>query len=79
MKKEVFSFASAHAGKEIHAVCYRPSNTSEIKGLVQIIHGFSEHIGRYDSFMTLLANKGYIVFIQHANKYKSTSLLYFRS
>ena len=62
MKKEVFNFASADKGKEIHAVCYQPPKSSEIKGMVQIIHGFSEHIGRYDSFMTLLANKGYIVF-----------------
>ena len=33
--KRSSSFASAHAGKEIHVVCYQPSNTSDQR-LVQI-------------------------------------------
>ncbi len=32
------------------------------KGTVQIVHGMSEHIGRYDSFMTFLAQHGYVAF-----------------
>jgi len=32
----------------------------EIKGIVQIIHGIAEHMDRYDSFMSFLAENGYI-------------------
>ena len=63
MKKEFFDFDSAFKGKKIHTVIYQPEIAlSEIKGLVQIIHGFAEHIERYDSFMKLLTENGYIVF-----------------
>ncbi|MGI6013677.1 MAG: alpha/beta fold hydrolase [Oscillospiraceae bacterium] len=30
------------------------------RGAVQIIHGISEHIGRYEEFMTFLANHGFV-------------------
>lgn len=36
----------------------KPSGAA--KGIVQIAHGITEHIGMYDSFMTFLAEKGYI-------------------
>jgi len=58
--KEKFAFPSKFNSKTIHAVIYRPK--TEVKGLVQVIHGFSEHIGRYDKFMTLLAEQGYVAF-----------------
>ncbi len=35
---------------------------SEIKGLVHIVHGMTEHIGRYDHFMSRLAENGYLTF-----------------
>ena len=34
----------------------------EPKGIFQVVHGMTEHIGRYDSFMTEIAQEGYIVF-----------------
>jgi alpha-beta hydrolase superfamily lysophospholipase len=34
----------------------------EIKGLFQIVHGMSEHIGRYDCFMGFLADNGFVAF-----------------
>lgn len=58
--KENFTFPSSLDNKSIHAVIYRPTN--EVKGLVQIIHGYAEHIGRYRKFMKILADQGYIVF-----------------
>ncbi|HHU54058.1 MAG TPA: alpha/beta hydrolase [Clostridiaceae bacterium] len=58
--KEKFTFPSKFDDKTIHAVIYRPNK--EFKGLVQIIHGFAEHIGRYDKFMSLLAEQGYVAF-----------------
>ncbi len=35
---------------------------SEIKGLVHIVHGMTEHIDRYDYFMSKLAENGYLAF-----------------
>ncbi|NLJ70240.1 MAG: alpha/beta hydrolase [Clostridiaceae bacterium] len=58
--KERFAFPSKLDNKMIHAVIYRPEK--EVKGLVQVIHGFAEHIGRYEKFMTLLAEQGYVAF-----------------
>ncbi len=60
MNKEELQFASAFQGKEIYGILFEPD--SEIKGLVQIIHGFAEHIGRYEPFMRFLAEQGYVVF-----------------
>lgn len=34
----------------------------EIKGYFHIVHGMTEYIGRYDAFMKLLAENGYIAF-----------------
>ncbi len=34
----------------------------EIKGYFQIVHGMTEHIGRYHEFMEFLAENGYIAF-----------------
>lgn len=58
--KEKFTFPSKFNGKIIHAIIYRPEK--EVKGFVQVIHGFAEHIGRYDKFMKLLAKQGYVAF-----------------
>ena len=37
------------------------SAASSPKGIVQIVHGMSEHIGRYDDFARFLASHGYVV------------------
>lgn len=34
----------------------------EIKGIFHIVHGMTEHIGRYHNFMSAIANSGYICF-----------------
>lgn len=34
----------------------------DIKGLVHVVHGMIEHIGRYDGFMRNLAENGYLAF-----------------
>ncbi len=60
MNKEYFTFPSAFEKKPIHAVMYQPEG--EAKGLLQVIHGFAEHIERYDDFMQFFANQGFVVF-----------------
>jgi alpha-beta hydrolase superfamily lysophospholipase len=34
----------------------------EVKGYLHIVHGMTEHIGRYHAFMAKMASRGYIVF-----------------
>ena len=34
---------------------------SELKGIVQIVHGMEEHIDRYDEFARFLACNGFVV------------------
>ena len=41
-------------------VVYIPEG--EIKGIYHIVHGMTEHIGRYDRIMRALAEKGYLTF-----------------
>ena len=34
----------------------------EIKGYFQVVHGMTEHIGRYDEFLKEIASNGYLSF-----------------
>lgn len=34
----------------------------DVKGYFHVVHGMTEHIARYDSFMSLMAEQGYITF-----------------
>ena len=59
MNKEIKTLKSSNGISTITGILYLP--TSEPKALIQISHGMVEHIGRYDEFMTYLANEGYAV------------------
>lgn len=59
MKKEEFTYRSADAETDIHAVRWIPDG--KIKGILQIAHGMSEYIDRYDEFAFFLAGKGFLV------------------
>ena len=58
MKRE-YEFTSFD-GKNIHVTEYAPEG--EIVAMVQVVHGMAEHVGRYESFLELLAKKGFLVF-----------------
>ena len=60
-----FTFTSEHDGLEIHAAIAVPS--SNINGIVQIVHGMCEYKERYLPFMDYLANEGFITVI-HDNR-----------
>ncbi len=45
---------------DLNGVLYIPDG--EIKGLFHIIHGMTEHMGRYHEIMEALANEGYLAF-----------------
>ncbi len=53
-----FSFPSSTGVNEIRARICVPDGKP--KAAVQIVHGISEHIERYDSFMLFLAENGYV-------------------
>ena len=55
---EAFYFESAGGGT-CYARCWKPEGTP--KAIVQIIHGISEHVQRYDHFAHYLNSLGYMV------------------
>lgn len=55
---EAFYFESAGGGT-CYARCWKPEGTP--KAIVQIIHGISEHVQRYDHFARYLNSLGYMV------------------
>lgn len=61
---EEVSFASADGTSTIHASIWWPADPALRKrplGVVQVVHGMSEHIGRYDEFARYLADAGFVV------------------
>lgn len=70
---------SSNGKNELVGKIYKP--LGEIKGYFHIVHGMTEYIGRYDSFMRLLAENGYLTFgydhLGHGNTAKDDSELGF--
>ncbi len=57
---EEFYFTSS-TGKQVHAKKWINENIEKYNGVIQLVHGMQEHIGRYDEFANMLAKYGYIV------------------
>ena len=53
-----FYFKSSTGKNRIHARMCIPG--SDVRAVVQIIHGIGEHIERYDDFMSFLASNGFL-------------------
>ncbi len=58
--KENFTAPSSDGKHTLSGVVYLPDG--EAKGYLHIVHGMTEHIGRYDKFMTDMCENGYICF-----------------
>lgn len=58
MKKSRMRIESSAVGENISVVLWECENP---KGVVQIVHGMSEHIERYDDFASFLTDNGYCV------------------
>ncbi len=58
-----FGFPSWDGKSTIHAVIWQPqlAENETPRGIVQLIHGMSEHIKRYESFALFLAKQGFVV------------------
>ena len=61
MKVEQFNFKSHDMINNIHGKIYIPQ--SNIKGIIQIIHGMCEYSNRYDEFSKFLSLNGFVVVI----------------
>lgn len=60
MKKEEFYFDSRDGKNKIHAVRYTPDD-GVVCCVVQIVHGMSEYVERYEEFAQFLTEKGFAV------------------
>ena len=61
---EDLTFPSADGTSTIHARIWWPADPAARtapRGVVQIVHGMSEHVGRYDAFARFLAAAGFVV------------------
>ena len=56
MKREDLSIPSSAEGHRLHAVIWSP--VDEPRAVLQIAHGMSEHIGRYEALARFLADRG---------------------
>lgn len=52
-----FTFSSSDGRSEIHVRLWEPE--SPPRGVVQLVHGVAEHIGRYDAFARFLCRNGF--------------------
>ena len=59
IKKELY-FDSADGKSKIYAVQYIPAE-EKIVGVIQMVYGMAEHIGRYAGFCETMARKGFVV------------------
>lgn len=53
-------FPSWDGKSNIHGMIWQPQDI-QLRGIVQLIHGMSEHIERYDPFARFLAQNGFLV------------------
>lgn len=58
MKKEIFAFAGS-GGRELPAVLWLPEG--ELRGVLQVTHGMTEHMGRYEALAEHLTAQGFAV------------------
>lgn len=83
MKKTYVSIPSSDSSAVLNIEIFAPKDKSNLKGMIQICHGMTEHMDRYNEFAEYFTANGYIVFgndiISHG---RSTTIksecLYFR-
>lgn len=59
-------FLSKDGSSQVKGMIWKPnakgsSSAAKARGIIQIVHGMSEHIGRYDDFARYLARAGFVV------------------
>lgn len=61
MVKEEFYYDSRDGISKLHAVRYTPAGDEDVRCVVQIVHGMSEYVERYEEFAEYLTSKGIVV------------------
>ena len=74
MKKEILKIDSVFDGLPLSVAVYAPDEACTVKGIVQMVHGMSEHKERYAPFMEFLAEAGYAS-ILHDHRGHGASIL----
>lgn len=59
VEKTIYGMASSSGEDELHVVLWKPQG--EVRGILQISHGMTEYIERYDRFAGFIAEKGILV------------------
>lgn len=59
MIKKEFDFLSADGETRIHAISWMPDG--EVRAVLQLCHGMTEYIGRYEPFAEYMTTKGFYV------------------
>ena len=59
VSSQVFTFSSSDGIHDVSAIRWLPEGTP--RGVVQLVHGISEYMGRYDSFARYLTQHGFAV------------------
>lgn len=54
-------FDSTDGSSKVQGCIWRPEDETNVRGIVQLVHGMSEHIKRYDHFARFLVSQGFIV------------------
>ncbi|MBR5421651.1 MAG: alpha/beta fold hydrolase [Lachnospiraceae bacterium] len=67
IRRKEYTHVSGSDGLELSVLRIEPEDTEDIKGVLQLVHGMSEHKGRYEPFMNYMAERGYICVI-HDNR-----------
>ncbi len=70
IEKKIFCVPSSDGVHNLAGVVYLPDG--EIKGLFHVVHGMTEHIERYDRFLTDMASDGWISFGYNHLGHKNT-------
>ena len=55
------TYASSNGENTVYAYIWRPKPEAEIRGVLQLVHGFAEHARRYRDFAEFMTCLGYVV------------------
>lgn len=61
MRKEEFYYDSRDGKSKLHAVRWTPEDQDSIVGVIQIVHGMSEYVARYEEFAGFMTERGFVV------------------
>lgn len=62
MEKTYVAIPSSDSSAILNIEIFAPKDKSNLKGMIQICHGMTEHMDRYDEFAEYFTANGYIVF-----------------